>query len=131
MFVYGTLVLDQVIRILIDRVPAHEPATAHGWRVVRLPDRPYPGLVSDDGQAHGRLYTDLTASEWATLDAFEDPIYVLTTIVISPGARPALAYIWPNEHLPSAWTLDDFNATNLTPYLERCAAWRERYQQNH
>lgn len=131
MFVYGTLVIDQVIRTLIDRVPAHEPVTAHGWRVARLPDRPYPGLVPDGGQAPGRLYTDLTPREWATLDAFEDPTYTLTTIDVHPGPRSALAYIWPAEHHRTLWSLDDFSATGLTHYLERCAAWRQRYEQNH
>lgn len=130
LFVYGTLVIDQVIRTLIDRVPAHEPATSQGWRVARLPHRPYPGLVRDDGQAPGRLYTDLTAREWATLDAFEDPTYILTTIEVLPSSGPALAYIWPDEHLPGAWSLDDFSATDLTHYLERCGAWRQRYEQN-
>ncbi|MGH4012524.1 MAG: gamma-glutamylcyclotransferase [Pseudonocardiaceae bacterium] len=99
--------------------------------VARLPDRPYPGLVAGEGQARGRLYTDLTTREWATLDAFEDPTYTLTTIKIVPGARPALAYVWPDEYLPGAWTLDDFSATDLTHYLERCEAWRQRYEQNY
>ncbi|MCA1675194.1 MAG: gamma-glutamylcyclotransferase, partial [Actinobacteria bacterium] len=79
MFVYGTLVFDHVIRALIDRVPTHEPVViARGWRVARLPDRLYPGLVPDSGHAPGRLYTDLTTCEWSTLDAFEDPTYTLT-----------------------------------------------------
>jgi gamma-glutamylcyclotransferase (GGCT)/AIG2-like uncharacterized protein YtfP len=103
LFVYGTLVLDQVISTLIDRVPAHEPVTAQGWRIARLPDRPYPGLVPDTDQAPGRLYTDLTDSEWATLDAFEDPAYTLTTFEVLPGPRLALAYTWPDEHLSGAW----------------------------
>ncbi|MGH2775282.1 MAG: gamma-glutamylcyclotransferase family protein [Actinomycetota bacterium] len=129
LFVYGTLALDQVISTLIDRVPAHEPVTAQGWRVARLPDRPYPGLVPDHGQASGRLYTDLTDTEWATLDAFEDPTYTLIAIEVLPGPRPALAYTWPDEHLPGAWTLDGFSATDLTLYLERCGVWRQRYEQ--
>ena len=85
LFVYGTLILDQVIRTLIDRVPAHEPAIARGWRVARLPDLPYPGLVPDNGHTPGRLYTDLTTREWATLDAFEHPTYTLTAIEVLPG----------------------------------------------
>ncbi|MGH3903652.1 MAG: gamma-glutamylcyclotransferase family protein [Pseudonocardiaceae bacterium] len=104
LFVYGTLVIDQVIRALIDRVPTHEPVIAQGWRVAQLPDRLYPGLVPDRCQAPGRLYTDLTTREWATLDAFEDPTYALTTLEVLPGPRPALAYIWPDEHVSG--TLD-------------------------
>lgn len=128
LFVYGTLVLDQVISTLIDRVPTYEPVTAQGWRVASVPNRPYPGLVPDSGQVSGRLYTGLTHGEWATLDAFEDPTYTLTIIEVLPGPRPALAYIWLDEHLPGAWNLHNFSTTDLARYLERCGAWRKRYE---
>ena len=83
------------------------------------------------GHTSGRLYTDLTTREWATLDAFEDPTYTLTTVEVLPGPRLALTYIWPGEHLPDAWTIDDdLSAPDLTHYLERCSAWRQRYEQN-
>jgi hypothetical protein len=120
-----------VIRALIDRVPDHEPVIAAGWRVARLPDRLYPGLVTGDGQATGRLYTDLTPGEWATLDAFEDPIYTLTTLEVFPGPRLALSYVWPQAHLARSWTLDDLRPVDLVSYLERCRAWRARYRQSH
>lgn len=120
-----------MIRALIDRVPTHEQVIARSWRVGRLPDWLYPGLVHDGGHAPGRLYTDLTTREWATLDAFEDPTYALTTIEVLPGPRLALAYIWPDGHFPGVWTVDDLSTTDLTNYLERCRAWPQRYEQNH
>ncbi|MGH3937923.1 MAG: gamma-glutamylcyclotransferase family protein [Pseudonocardiaceae bacterium] len=130
LFVYGTLIVDHVIRALLDRIPTHEPVIARGWRVAQLPDRLYPGLVHDGGYVPGRLYTDLTTREWATLDAFEDPTYTLTTIEVLPGPRPALAYIWPDEPLFDAWTVDTLSATDLNNYLEQCKVWRQRYEQN-
>ena len=42
LFAYGTLLLDDVVSALIDRIPHHQDATAPGWRVVRLPLRVYP-----------------------------------------------------------------------------------------
>lgn len=53
LFVYGTLTLDHVMEALIDRVPTHETVTAEGWRMARLPGRPYRGLVHDHGYAPG------------------------------------------------------------------------------
>lgn len=79
----------------------------------------------------GRLYTDLSAPDWATLDAFEDPTYTLTTIEVIPGPRLALAYVWPEEPLADAWSVDDLNADGLANYLERCRSWRQRYEQSH
>lgn len=128
LFAYGTLTINGVIQALIDRVPSHEPATAPGWQAARLPDRLYPGLVPYSGTARGRLYTDLTSQEWTTLDAFENSIYRLTSIEVLPGPRPALAYTWPAEYLSLPWTVTDLSATDLTYYLERCRAWRQRYQ---
>lgn len=119
-----------MITALIDRVPAHRSVTARGWRIAKLPNRLYPGLVRDGSHAPGRLYTDLTACEWTTLDAFEDPGYTLTAIEVLPGPRPALTYVWADEHLSSAWTIEDFSVSDLTKYLQRCKAWRQRYEQN-
>jgi gamma-glutamylcyclotransferase (GGCT)/AIG2-like uncharacterized protein YtfP len=127
LFVYGTLVLDDVVRTLIDRVPASGPVTAPGWRAAQLPERPYPGLVADSSaEAPGRVYKDLTEREWATLDAFEDPAYLLTALDLDNGRR-GLAYVWPDDPLPGTWTVDSLDPAGIRAYLDRCQAWRDRY----
>ncbi|MDQ3765360.1 MAG: gamma-glutamylcyclotransferase [Actinomycetota bacterium] len=68
------LLLDDVVRALIGHVPQCQEATAPGWRVVCLPQRVYPGLVPGQGEAKSKVFTHLTDAEWATLDAFEDPV---------------------------------------------------------
>lgn len=56
LFAYGSLLLDEVIAALLDRVPEHERARAPGYRVSKLPDQSYPGLVHDlSSEAHGRI----------------------------------------------------------------------------
>ena len=94
LFVYGTLLLDDVVSILINRVPRYLVAQAPGWRIVRLPQKVYPGLVSGQGEANGKVFTDLTDAEWATLDAFEDPAYTLVAVrVLAPIEMDAFAYV--------------------------------------
>ncbi len=128
LFVYGTLGLDAVVKRLIDRVPANEPVTAPGWRAARLPEKPYPGLVADEStSAPGRVFTDLTADEWVTLDAFEDPTYTLRPLVLSSG-RCGLAYVWPEVALPETWATTSLDDKELVEYLERVRAWRDRYE---
>ena len=51
LFIYGTLHLDDVISILINRIPRYLVAKAPGWRIVHLPQKVYPGLVPDQGEA--------------------------------------------------------------------------------
>jgi gamma-glutamylcyclotransferase (GGCT)/AIG2-like uncharacterized protein YtfP len=105
LFVYGTLLIDDVINTLIDRIPTYRDATAPGWRVVRLLQRVYPGLVPGTGEANGKVFTDLTDAEWNTLDAFEDPTYTLTTVrVLSPVETYTLTYIWQGEHVDQPWS---------------------------
>jgi gamma-glutamylcyclotransferase (GGCT)/AIG2-like uncharacterized protein YtfP len=129
LFVYGTLALDEVVRALIDRVPAHVETSAAGWRAARLPELPYPGLVADESaEAPGRVYTDLSDAEWAVLDAFEDPTYIVAPLVVSHG-RTALAYVWPNDSLPSTWTITSLDRGGLDAYLQRCRDWRTRFEE--
>lgn len=129
LFVYGTLAINDVIAALIDRVPAYTAASAPGWRAVRLPGLPYPGLVPDPGEvARGRAYTDLTYSEWVILDAFENPTYTLTEVRLAPSARRAFTYVWPEATAGTTWRLEDLASTSLADYLSRCTRWRRTYE---
>lgn len=130
LFVYGTLLLDDVISTLIGRIPRYLVATAPGWQVVRLPQKVYPGLVPGQGEANGKVFTDLTDTEWATLDTFEDPTYTLATVrVLTPLRTDALAYIWHGEHVDQPWASAEFGRDELADYLDRCLSWRRRYDQ--
>jgi gamma-glutamylcyclotransferase (GGCT)/AIG2-like uncharacterized protein YtfP len=130
LFVYGTLLLDDVVSTLIDRRPHHQDATAPGWRVVRLPQKVYPGLVPGQGEANGKVFTDLTDAEWNTLDAFEDPTYTLAAVRVLPLEADTLTYIWQGEHRDQPWSIADFDRDQLANYLDRCRKWRRRYEQH-
>jgi gamma-glutamylcyclotransferase (GGCT)/AIG2-like uncharacterized protein YtfP len=129
LFVYGSLQFPEVLFALIDRVPDHEPAAADGWRVATLPERVYPALVSGQTTAHGFLLSGLTSEEWRLLDAFEDPVYELTRVDLTDG-RHGWAYVCTTEAEVGAddWSVEEFETHHLPAYVERCAAWRRRYE---
>lgn len=132
LFVYGTLLLDDVISAIIGRIPHYQNAVAPGWQVVRLPQRIYPGLIPGQGEAVGKVFTDLTGAEWATLDAFEDPAYTLAALRVLLSTKiemDALSYIWRGNHIDRPWSATDFGRNELTNYLDRCRNWRRRYEQ--
>ena len=132
LFVYGTLLLDNVISAVIGRIPQYENAVAPGWQVVCLPERVYPGLIPGHGEAVGKVFTDLTDTEWATLDAFEDPAYNLATVRVLLSTEiemDALSYIWRGHHINQPWLASDFGRNELANYLDRCRNWRQRYDQ--
>lgn len=120
--------LDDVVRTLIDRVPESVQTSAPGWRVAHLPDLPYPGLVADPtSEAVGRVYSDLSEHELVVLDAFENPTYVVEPVDLRTGRR-GLAYAWPDRALPGVWTLATLDDEATRAYLDRVAAWRDRYE---
>ena len=132
LFVYGTLLLDDVVNVLLGRIPHHQHAVARGWQIVCLPQRVYPGLIPGQGEAVGKVFTDLTDTEWTTLDAFEDPDYTLATVrVLLPTELEidALSYIWRGDHIDQSWSAIDFGRDKLTNYVDRCRNWRQRYEQ--
>ena len=130
LFVYGTLLLDDVVSILIDRMPHYLAAKAPGWRIVRLPQKVYPGLVPGQGEANGKVFTDLTDAEWDTLDAFEDSAYTLAAVrVLAPLEMDAFAYVWRGEHVDQLWSTADFGRNELADYVDLCRNWRRRYDQ--
>ena len=93
-----------------------------------MPQKVYPGLVPGQGSANGKLFTDLTDDEWATLDAFEDPTYTLAAVrVLAPLETDALAYIWRGEHVDQTWSTIEFGREELADYLDRCLSWRRHY----
>lgn len=93
-----------------------------------LPRRVYPGLIPGDGKARGKVFTDLTDTEWEILDAFEDPAYTLTPLrVMTFLETDALAYTWRGEHTDQLWVCTEFGHHDLADYLNRCRTWRRHY----
>jgi gamma-glutamylcyclotransferase (GGCT)/AIG2-like uncharacterized protein YtfP len=129
LFAYGTLTIDSVIGTLLGRVPTFEDVQVDGWRAVRLPDRPYPGLIeAATGSALGRAYTGLTVTDWDLLDEFEDPNYRLIWVQ-AQSRLSLLTYIWPDQGDGDAWDNADFVDNHLGSYLDRCRRWKYAYQE--
>lgn len=63
------------------------------------------------------------------MDAFEDPIYELVRINLIDG-RHGWAYVRNPEAEVGAsdWSAEEFAERHLPAYVERCAAWRRRYE---
>ncbi|MGQ4614926.1 gamma-glutamylcyclotransferase [Nocardia sp. R7R-8] len=125
LFVYGTLQFPEVLTALLGRVPALQPAELPGWRAAALPRRLYPGLVAAaHGRARGCVLTDLTATEWTILDAFEDDEYDLRQVCLDGRIVPVWTYVWTVAADPGDWQRDRFAAEHLASFAARSARWR-------
>ena len=128
LFVYGSLLFPDVRAALFQRQPLAAAATGDGWRVAKLKDRNYPGLVTADRSVEGLLLTDLSAAEWRMLDAFEDELYDLQELTLADGQH-GWAYVCDQgtDVEPTDWDAQLFASRHLARYVIRCASWREDY----
>lgn len=138
-FVYGTLMADDVLRALIKRVPKAAPALlpAHARYAAR--GRVYPGMVPDPASSvRGRLLFDLDKSEMAVFDAFEGDEYAKQPVTALQLARDADeggapveadAYIWvaPRDELAGEWSYGGWVAADLERYAAMCAEFAAEF----
>ena len=124
LFVYGTLRDMDLFTAVLGRRPDRRnvaAAVAPGWRVVFLPGRSYPALISAaGGRAEGEIVLGLSRAENALLDAFEGdeyrravvPVLVegemheadgyLPTAPVGQEAEPWVLARWQAEHKAAA-----------------------------
>ena len=68
LFVYGSLLSPEVLRVLLRRVPRMRSATIRGFRRYGLLERPYPAVCADaEGVVKGEIIFDLEPSEAVTV----------------------------------------------------------------
>ncbi len=84
LFVYGTLMNDQHVRLLLNRRVESEPAVLHNYMRVVPPGAFYFVVKQHGATAQGRLLKNLTPEEIARLDAFEDEgnLYFRRVVVV-------------------------------------------------
>lgn len=127
-FVYGTLMSPEVLRILIGRIPKMVvPAVARGH--VRHPvlQHVFPGMISSQQQqqqTEGVVLVDLTVTEMQVLDWFEGEEYVRRTITVECQCsvkREVETYLWNNPvselAVDQEWDYQHFRKTDLDWYL--------------
>ena len=75
-FVYGTLMSPEVVKVLIHRVPAMQPALLRGFHRCRVKGEVFPAIVAAERRGgdieqpvvHGQLLMELTQTEVDALD---------------------------------------------------------------
>ena len=63
--VYGTLLSEEILKILLHRVPDMSPATVKGFRRHRIQGRVYPAIIPAEGGAEVQGMVRATAADIA------------------------------------------------------------------
>lgn len=124
LFVYGTLMVPEVMRRVCGYAGTDEPALLHDFRRRRIRGEVYPAIVACVGEAVGGIvYRGVSDTQLVALDRFEGEMYRREVVTVAVGLRtlPAAAYtLAPGfRHLLSdvPWRLEEFMAEGLGRFL--------------
>ncbi|KAK1417830.1 hypothetical protein QVD17_26964 [Tagetes erecta] len=114
-FVYGSLLSDDVVRALLRRVPQNSPAILHGYHRFSIKGRVYPAILPvESKKITGRVFLGITAPELDILDKFEDYEYERKLVDVSLSDSfdilQAYTYVWANSDDPDLYGEWDFEA---------------------
>ena len=135
---YGTLMAEEVLSVLLGRVPVMRPAWLVGYERWFVKDAAFPAILEAEEPSlcsvDGRLLEGLSARDLRALDYFEDDRYVRTIVTVTAPARTGstageaescrtTAYVWTKGlghfvDLGRPWSYEAFRAQELTSYLE-------------
>ena len=124
-FVYGTLLLPEVMQVVVGRVPPSEQATLGGHVRSCLYNACYPAVVPGRGLVQGRLYEGLRAAEVSRLDAYEGSEYRRARALgrLADGrCRPGHVYLLraPFWHRLTGepWDAEEFRTLHASRFLQ-------------
>jgi len=107
LFVYGTLMMPQMVVHLGLKVPLYVQATVTGYRKISTSAVPYPLLVEDHtGVLTGAIWPNITDEAYATVRKYEGPHYIERRVWAHDrdGAKHDCAMFVTKELFKSGWT---------------------------
>lgn len=120
-FVYGTLLVPDIMREVTGRQYAGKAATLWGFHRYRLRGCSYPGIVPEADSCVDGMVFEVGSTALAALDRYEDPCYERRSVEVETqaGLLAAYTYVIPASHrhlvADRDWDLD---------YWRRCQRQR-------
>jgi gamma-glutamylcyclotransferase (GGCT)/AIG2-like uncharacterized protein YtfP len=132
LFVYGTLMCEDIMQEASDCLPEHRKGVLEGYTRLRVRDHVYPGLLPREGnRVDGVVYLDLPASAFERLDRFEGEMYARRTVSIdmdSGGRLTAETYIVRPEYVDrleeAQWDFSEFLSSGKSKFRAGYAGYQ-------
>jgi gamma-glutamylcyclotransferase (GGCT)/AIG2-like uncharacterized protein YtfP len=143
-FVYGSLMADEVVSVLLERVPPSVPAVLPGYQRHSIKGRVYPAIVpAEEKRVIGKVLFDLMDNELEILDEFEDVEYnrVLGEVFVLDNERQQIgsnqlkahAYVWANvddKDLYGEWDFEEWKNTHMNDFLNMSKSFISDFRQS-
>ncbi|KAK2446173.1 AIG2 (avirulence induced gene) family protein [Trifolium repens] len=135
-FVYGSLLADEVVRALLNRVPPSSPATLSDYHRFKIKDRVYPAILPvQSKKVTGRVLLGISGVELDILDEFEDVEYTRTEVDVlftekSENLR-AYAYVWSNPNDPdlyAEWDFEEWKKVHMDDFVKMTGSFMEQLE---
>ncbi|KAG8381985.1 hypothetical protein BUALT_Bualt05G0029400 [Buddleja alternifolia] len=135
-FVYGSLISDDVVRVLLSRVPPSSPATLPNYHRFSIKERVYPAIIPvEDKKVTGRVLHGISPPELQILDIFEDVEYERRTVDVflkdSSEKLQAETYVWENKTDPNLygeWDFEEWKVLHKEDFLKMTTEFIEEVE---
>jgi ABC-type amino acid transport substrate-binding protein/gamma-glutamylcyclotransferase (GGCT)/AIG2-like uncharacterized protein YtfP len=131
LFVYGSLMYEQVWRRLVSGEFACKAAHLSGYRRRKIKDEDYPGLVRGIGTVHGIVWLGLDEQTLRRIDEFEASCYRrISGVVIDDAGAELLAEFFVVKESDRSileeadWDPQEFESSGLSHFLKSYAGFK-------
>ncbi|KAF3635979.1 hypothetical protein BC332_01182 [Capsicum chinense] len=135
-FVYGSLLHDDVVRALLKRLPHSSPAILHDFHRFSIKGCVYPAILPvQNKKVKGKVLSGITIPELDILDKFEDVEYERRTVVVtltdSSNTLKVEAYIWADQNDPNLygeWDFEEWERLHKQSFLKMTREFLEELE---
>ncbi|KAJ7966021.1 AIG2-like protein [Quillaja saponaria] len=135
-FVYGSLLADDVVRVLLKRVPSSSLAILHDFHRFSIKGRVYPAILPvEKRKVTGRVLQGITDLELDVLDTFEDVEYERSDVEVflmdSSERLWVRAYIWSNKNDPNLygdWNFEEWKREHMNDFIKMTTGFMEELE---
>ncbi|XWS72877.1 hypothetical protein CRYUN_Cryun02cG0077600 [Craigia yunnanensis] len=135
-FVYGSLLADDVVRVLLNRIPPSSAALLNGFHRFSIKGRVYPAILPvQNDQVIGKVLSGITDPELHILDEFEDVEYRRTSVEVSSmessDKLQAHAYVWNNANDPNLygdWDFEEWKRVHKESFIKMTIGFTEELE---
>ncbi|TKY74616.1 AIG2 protein [Spatholobus suberectus] len=125
-FVYGSLLADEVVHTLLKRVPPTAPAILHDYHRFKIKGRVYPAILPvQNNKVTGRVLLGISGVELDILDGFEDVEYTRSDVEVflmdKSEKLQVHAYVWSNQNDPNLyaeWDFEEWKQVHMNDFVK-------------